>query len=175
MDTCNNLINYFEEIQNQNPNYVIDNSIVHNGSSKRKDEAIFIDDLNAEYSYEINDYLNKALEEYVSYYDILQSNTDGVIRSVKQKLQKTPIGGGYHEWHYESASVAQTNRVAVWTIYLNDVIAGGETEFLYHSERHNAEQGKIVIFPANYIATHRGNPPISNEKYIVTGWYTLNP
>ena len=68
--------------------------------------------------------------------------------------------------------LACAGRMLVWTIYLNDVLEGGETEFLYHSERHKAEEGKIVIFPANYMCAHRGNPPLSNTKYILTGWYS---
>ena len=33
-----------------------------------------------------------------------------------------------------------------------------------------AKKGRLVIFPANYPWTHRGNPPLSGEKYIMTGW-----
>ena len=29
----------------------------------------------------------------------------------------------------------------------------------------------MVIWPAYFTHLHRGNPPISNEKWIVTGWY----
>ena len=29
------------------------------------------------------------------------------------------------------------------------------------------------IFPAGFMHTHRGNPPISNDKYILTGWFSL--
>ena len=171
---CNTLINWFEEVQKQNPSAIIDNAIVHNGATKRKDTCLFVDDLNAEFAEKINNCLNQAIKEYVSYYSIINDNTDGIVQSVKQKMQKTPIGGGYHEWHYESSSVTCTNRILAWTIYLNNVNEGGETEFLYYSERCKAEVGKVTIFPANFIATHRGNPPISNEKYILTGWYLLN-
>ena len=58
-------------------------------------------------------------------------------------------------------------------IYLNDVKEGGETEFLYHSKRIKAEKGKIIIFPTDFMHTHRGNPPISNSKYILTGWFSI--
>jgi hypothetical protein len=47
---------------------------------------------------------------------------------------------------------------------------GGETEFLYQHMRVKPEQGTLVIWPAAFTHTHRGNPPLSNEKYIVTGW-----
>ena len=86
------------------------------------------------------------------------------------KIQKTKIGGGYHLWHYESAARECANRVLVWTLYLNDVVEGGETEFLYQHRRIKPQQGTFCLFPASFTHTHRGNPPLSNDKYIVTGW-----
>jgi hypothetical protein len=86
------------------------------------------------------------------------------------KIQKTKIGGGYHVWHYESGSREYCNRLLTWILYLNDVQEGGETEFLYQHMRVKPEQGTLVIWPAAFTHTHRGNPPLSNEKYIVTGW-----
>ena len=86
------------------------------------------------------------------------------------KIQKTKIGGGYHVWHYESGSREYSHRLLTWILYLNDVQEGGETEFLYQHTRVKPEQGTLVIWPAAFTHTHRGNPPLSNEKYVVTGW-----
>lgn len=86
------------------------------------------------------------------------------------KIQKTKIGGGYHVWHYESCARETSQRLLTWILYLNDVQEGGETEFLYQHTRVKPEQGTLVIWPAAFTHTHRGNPPLSNEKYIVTGW-----
>jgi hypothetical protein len=86
------------------------------------------------------------------------------------KIQKTKIGGGYHIWHYESGAREYSSRLLTWILYLNDVHEGGETEFLYQHMRVKPEQGTLVIWPAAFTHTHRGNPPLSNEKYIVTGW-----
>lgn len=86
------------------------------------------------------------------------------------KVQKTQIGQGYHAWHCESGDKQVANRVLAYTLYLNNVDEGGETEFLYQHQREKAELGKLVIWPAGFTHTHRGNPPISNTKYIVTGW-----
>jgi len=86
------------------------------------------------------------------------------------KIQKTKIGGGYHIWHFEAGSREVSNRLLTWMVYLNDVHEGGETEFLYQHMRIKPEQGTLVIWPAAFTHTHRGNPPLSNDKYIVTGW-----
>jgi hypothetical protein len=86
------------------------------------------------------------------------------------KIQKTKVGGGYHVWHYESGNRENSNRLLTWILHLNDVHEGGETEFLYQHMRVKPEQGTLVIWPAAFTHTHRGNPPLSNEKYIVTGW-----
>lgn len=87
------------------------------------------------------------------------------------KMQKTKPAQGFHAWHYETSSRNNANRILTFTVYLNDVEEGGETEFLYYSKRVKAEQGKVVIFPAGFTHLHRGNPPLSNNKYIATGWF----
>lgn len=86
------------------------------------------------------------------------------------KLQKTRVGGGYHVWHYENSGRATASRLLAWMIYLNDVDEGGETEFLYQHRRERPRAGTLLIWPAGFTHTHRGNPPLSNEKYIITGW-----
>ena len=58
-------------------------------------------------------------------------------------------------------------------LYLNDIDEGGETEFLYQHKRVPPKAGTIVIWPTGFSHTHRGNPPLSNTKYIVTGWLNL--
>lgn len=85
------------------------------------------------------------------------------------RIQKTNPTEGYHAWHMEHGELFP-NRVMAYTVYLNDVEEGGETEFLMQSTRIKANQGKISIFPASYTHLHRGNPPISGVKYIMTGW-----
>lgn len=86
------------------------------------------------------------------------------------KMQKTNLREGYHIWHYESGNREVSNRLLTWMLYLNDVEEGGETEFLYQSMRVKPKQGTLLIWPAAFTHTHRGNPPLSNEKYVVTGW-----
>jgi len=87
------------------------------------------------------------------------------------KIQKTIPSQGYHIWHVEhNPGREMEKRVLAYTIYLNTVEDGGETEFLHQSQRVKPVKGRIVIWPAGFPYVHRGNPPLSGEKYILTSW-----
>ena len=90
------------------------------------------------------------------------------------KIQKTLPTEGYHVWHLEHGKGFDNEpRAFVFSIYLNDVEEGGETEFLHFSKRVQPKTGRIVIWPAGFPYVHRGNPPLSGEKYILTSWMLL--
>jgi hypothetical protein len=90
------------------------------------------------------------------------------------KIQKTLPTEGYHVWHIEHGKGRENEaRAFVFSIYLNDVEEGGETEFLHFSKRVKPKKGRIVIWPAAFPYLHRGNPPLSGEKYILTSWLML--
>jgi len=90
------------------------------------------------------------------------------------KIQKTLPTEGYHVWHIEHGKGYDNEpRAFVFSIYLNDVEEGGETEFLHFSKRVKPKTGRIVIWPAAFPYVHRGNSPLSGEKYILTSWMML--
>jgi hypothetical protein len=86
------------------------------------------------------------------------------------KIQRTRPTEGYHVWHFEDATRAHSNRILTFMVYLNDIEDGGETEFLYLSKRVKPVAGRVLIWPAGFTHTHRGNPPLKDTKYIITGW-----
>mgnify|MGYP003136489587 CR=1 FL=1 len=86
------------------------------------------------------------------------------------KLKQIPAGGGFHAWHYETGALEVAARQFVVQLYLNDDFDGGETEFLYQQRREEAVAGDVIIFPASFTHTHRGNPPLGGTKYIATSW-----
>ena len=55
--------------------------------------------------------------------------------------------------------------------YLNDLDAGGTT-FPYQKRTLKAQKGKTVIFPSDWTHTHVGQISETQEKTIVTGWYS---
>ena len=90
------------------------------------------------------------------------------------KIQKTLPTEGYHVWHIEHMKgFDNESRAFVFSIYLNDVEEGGETEFLHFSKRIKPKTGRIVIWPAAFPYVHRGNPPLIGEKYLLTSWMML--
>ncbi|PHQ76831.1 MAG: proline hydroxylase [Shewanella sp.] len=100
-------------------------------------------------------------------------------RSGTINIQKYQQGvGGYPHWHSEQFPQAGHNealhRVVLYMFYLNDVEEGGETEFFYQNRKIKPKKGTMVIAPAGFTHSHRGNRPISNDKYIATSWVMFN-
>ena len=145
------------------------------GDLMKKDALQAIELYNSELAQKINTFIrNNIFPLYSSKYSIF--NRVGPYMINYFKFQKTLPTEGYHVWHCENDGWDTMHRLAVYTIYLNDVEEGGETEFLYQSLRIKPTRGTITIFPSLYTHTHRGNPPLSGEKYIVTGWIDyINP
>lgn len=94
--------------------------------------------------------------------------------------QKYPVArGGYPYWHSEVYPQAGANdalhRILLFMFYLNDVEEGGETDFYYQDVSIQPRAGRMVIAPAYFTHTHRGQVPRSNDKYILTSWVLFNP
>jgi len=90
------------------------------------------------------------------------------------KLQRVPSGGGYHVWHSEQGNGDQAGRGLVYMLYLNTLPpeANGETEFLYQQRRISPVENTMLIWPASFTHTHRGNPVYGGTpKHVVTGWF----
>jgi len=142
------------------------------GTHLKKDQQFFMHDENVlhtrELHHEFNEqFYNGVYKEYIKEYPALDESGYNFNRFFK--VQKTKPSEGYHQWHHECHSDTR-NRLAVWTLYLNDNFEAGETEFLYQQIRVKPETGMVCIFPASYTHVHRGNPPIGGTKYIATGW-----
>ena len=99
---------------------------------------------------------------------------DNKLHYTSLKIQKTLPTEGYHVWHIEHQKGFNNEpRALVFSVYLNDVEEGGETEFLHFSKRVKPKKGRIAIWPAAFPYLHRGNPPLSGKKYILTSWMLL--
>ncbi len=82
--------------------------------------------------------------------------------------------GGYPYWHCElypkDANAETLHRHLLWTVYLNDGFAEGETEFLFQQRKIVPQAGTLLIAPTAFTHTHRGNRPQGGDKFIATSW-----
>ena len=87
-------------------------------------------------------------------------------------IQHYKKGGGYHLLHYERTGMHTLSRQLAYKLYCNTLKNGG-TRFPFQDKVLNAEQGKLVIWPADFTHPHRGVISPDEEKYIVTGWLEI--
>ena len=110
--------------------------------------------------------LSRALKTFSQTYPFF----GGPFKDNGYAIQRTRPGEFYH-WHIDGGSheFADRQLVAIW--YLNGLDdAGGETEFEYQQVKVKPETGKLLLFPPFWTHRHRGNPPVSETKYIATTW-----
>ena len=178
-DACKGLVDYFEECDRAGVTEA--RQEYHHGFNRDKidDESLsFLNKshaLNSELRFKAvqfeNIFWNQCYKLYAEKYSTLTNHSSHTIYTTK--IQRTEKGQGYHVWHSDSEFKPLCNRLLVFILYLNDVEEGGETEFLYISKRVKPKAGRFILFPASLTHTHRGNPPISNTKYIFTGWVEM--
>lgn len=109
-----------------------------------------------------------VMQAYADAYDNLREIQNAGVYELK--IQRVRKSEGYHVWHSESTCRYSACRFLAFILYLNDVEDGGETEFLYQSMRVKPETGTLLVFPTMFTHTHRGNPPLAGDKYILNGW-----
>lgn len=117
--------------------------------------------------------LQKCYDEYSGYYESIK--TSGLdIHCSNIKIQKTNPGQGYHMWHFEQGRSNHSTRIVTYMCYLNTITEAGETEYLYQKLRIPPQENTMVLWPAAYTHTHRGNVVHgTTPKYIITGWFHL--
>ena len=149
----------------------------------RRDKAIFMDEwgedtpedeiaLRRAFTEEIGLGLMPKVNDYLKDVGVFEQ-VYCVPHNVKVQKYDHTRGGGYYQFHSEQSGDGDhyLRRLLTYTVYLNDVPEGeGETEFLNQGFRYSPCKGDLVIFPAFFTHTHRGNPVYTTDKYIATGW-----
>jgi hypothetical protein len=115
-----------------------------------------------------------VVDQYCDLYGVGVPN--GNLQAHDLKVQEVKPTGGYHVWHTEWAPkrYLPSDRIFVYQVYLTDHEDEGETEFLYQGIKIKPEMGKLLMWPAHFTHPHRGNPVYKKNKYIATGWVTMN-
>lgn len=165
---CDKIIEYYTS----NPSkYEGTSGLGVDKSNKDSLDCIFEDaDLFAEYT---STCLRPAVEEYVKRYIYAHEYAAwNVVEKVGIQYYKP--GAGYHAWHTERCvgKVPNAARHLVFMTYLNDVTDCGETEWYYQKLKVQPRKGLTVIWPADWTFTHRGVTSPTQDKYVVTGWFS---
>ena len=170
-DYCDRMIHRFDELSQTSSGSLGQDA--HGGLGNRKDVAFYFNIEDLSLTQETNQILNSSLAMYIQQYPSF-----GMVRCYSNivKVQKTEAKGGFHKWHAEhGGDVGSSQRCLVWMIYLSDTPDGeGTIEFLELGIKVQPRKGTVVLFPASWTHTHRGNPVYNCDKYIATGWYNLN-
>jgi len=120
-----------------------------------------------QYIQTVNNFVSNIEEmsdhKYKTFDDCLVFDTMQIQKYVKSK--------GRYVYHNDFMIDKKDDKYRVITFiwYLNNVEEGGETEF-WTNHMIKPTAGKLVLFPASWTFPHRGKMPISDDKYIITGW-----
>jgi hypothetical protein len=129
--------------------------------------------------YELNRHINAYLNNIQSLilpaqpdYQLFQHNFVFENTFMIQKYYKNT---GFFIYHNDAQLLHNTNfglsyRLATYLWYLNDVSEGGETDLWYGTNKIIPKKGSLFLFPALHSFPHAGNMPITDDKYIITGW-----
>ena len=76
--------------------------------------------------------------------------------------------------HVDVMNGETSKRFLAFFVYLNDVDEGGETEFVQLTKpgthiplKIKAQQGRLLMFPPQWMYYHAGLKPVSNSKYLI--------
>ena len=158
--TCKSLIKFFDDnVEKQEkcsndgkPNFVQVNLTKHKDLSEKLHDTV----------------LKKVLQYKKKYYDFIDSRVFPNENSFEQfRIKRYNTGGeDRFDTHVDVADHSSARRYLSFMFYLNNVSEGGETVF--NDIQITPEQGTLVVFPPLWMYPHRGNPPISNSKYIMS-------
>lgn len=171
-DLCDRLVEYFERHRDdQTPGFVgagaVDTSIKKSLDIKMPPSSL--SKPGNEIFNEYLQHLNACFWDYLDQWDFLKSFLDKVHIGTFN-IQKYADGGHFGQLHSERTMLSFAHRLLVWMTYLNDVPAGGETEFPYFDLKVVPLKGKTLIWPAEWTHAHRGCIVERGPKYIITGW-----
>lgn len=165
VDMCDSIVQLFNENtdaherydSDKRPNFTQLNLTKHRALNVELHDAIAQEALNAIASYKNN---VKETSFWPKQYAFEQFR-------IKHYLND---GNDQFDTHVDAADFDNSKRFFAFFWYLNDVEEGGETEFTNFSLTIKPKKGTLFMFPPLWMYPHRGNPPISNDKYLLSSY-----
>lgn len=133
-------------------------------NSARQSKTAFVPMLswqNPECVHEMNRAVWTAMDRYAEEWGFGFSSIESV------SIQKYEIGD-YYAPHVDTGP--SCSRIVSAVAYLNTVDEGGETYFNHFDYGVSPVEGRVVIFPSNYIYRHEAKPPVSGHKIAAAFW-----
>lgn len=162
-DYCDFLISFFEgqpqlqeRVENDNrPNFTEVNLTANKEISR---------DINNVHNY----FIQKTIDYRNQYYEFVDKRVFPDQHAFEQFRIKRyqPGGSDLFDTHVDVQDYASARRFMSFLYYLNDVGDGGKTVF--DGLTITPRKGTLVVFPPLWMFPHRGEPPISDPKYILT-------
>jgi prolyl 4-hydroxylase len=172
LNLCDNLISYYQECPSKHTGDIMRSGKSHIDVDIKDSVDVRLygeEGISTAYV----DSLQVLVKEYINKFEYCNTTSPWTITE-PINIQHYMPGGGYKQWHAERGSGYSKDaaRHLVFMTYLNDVDDAGETEFFYQKIKVKPRKGLTLLWPADWTYTHRGVPSPTQEKYIVTGWFS---
>ena len=178
---CNDIIQMFESQDNKYEGLII------GGINKNiKDTTDYVIPKNDKKWEKIEKFLYRELENKLKKYtkthtknEYKRGRTEYSIFGIKNiftqrfMIQKYEKNKGKYIYHNDFHSENNSSRIITFLWYLNTVEEGGHTVF-WENYKIKPEQGKLLLFPSFWCYPHTGKVPLSDNKYIITGWLEID-
>lgn len=164
-DVCDFLLSLFDQVSNRHVRYDQDgkpNFTQFNLTENRE--------LSPEVNQVHNHIIKKVFEYRDKYYEFVDKRVFPEDHAFEQiRIKKYDIGGyDRFDTHVDVINYESSRRFLSFIFYLNGVESGGETVFRDLSV--NPSKGRLLVFPPTWMFPHKGTPPISDSKYIMSAY-----
>jgi len=174
-NNCNKIIELFEKETNskyegvtfsglnKNIKNTTDYSINKNDNNWTDIYNLLVLELQINLKNYINSLYINSFDEKYKYFENSDLSTNDFM------IQRYIKSHGKYIYHHDFSKRSTEHRVITFLWYLNTIEEGGETEF-WGNYKIKPEEGKLIFFPSLWCFPHCGSVPISDNKYIITGW-----
>ena len=159
-EICEKLISFYEE--NSDKHEVIDNDGYPTFTQLNLTE-------NKSHINDIHNLLIKTVFEYRDrYYQYICRDVFPPSHAFEQfRIKKyKPTGNDRFDTHVDVKDYQSARRFLSFFWYLNDVDDGGKT--IFKDMEIKPSMGTLIVFPPLWMFPHKGEPPISSSKYLLS-------
>ena len=164
-EICDYLISLFEQFSDKHER-------IENDSKPNFTQFNFTENRNL--STETNEIHNLIIKKVFEYRDLYYEFIDKRVFPEEHAFEQfrikryNPGGDDWFDTHVDVTNHESSRRFLSFMWYLNDVETGGNT--IFDGMMIKPKRGTLVIFPPLWMYPHRGEPPLSGPKYIMSAY-----